>query len=63
MRFCAIRQEDGAVEAALCHLCGDTIYRGEAYYHINGQHICCACLEDYARQVFAAFLRTGGEAE
>ena len=31
-----------------CHLCGDAIYRGEEYYRINGESICCACLECFA---------------
>ena len=62
MRFCAIREEDGAVQAAECHLCGAEIYRGEEYYRINGETVCCTCLEDYARAVFAPFLRRGGEA-
>ena len=61
MRFCAIREEDGAVQAAQCQLCGAEIYRGEEYYRINGESVCCACLEDYAKAVFAPFLRTGGE--
>lgn len=61
MRFCTIREEDGAMQAAQCRLCGDTIYAGEEYYHINAETFCTACLEDYARQAFAPFLRTGGE--
>lgn len=61
MRFCTVREEDGTAQAAECRLCGDAIYRGEEYYHINGESICCACLEDYARETFAAFLRVGGE--
>lgn len=48
MRFCAVREDDGAVQAAECHLCGDAIYRGEEYYRINGESICCACLECFA---------------
>ena len=62
MRFCAIREEDGAVQEAECHLCGAEIYAQEEYYRINGEDICCACLEDYAKRVFASFLRRGGEA-
>jgi len=63
MRFCAVREDDGAVQAAECRLCGDAIYRGEEYYRINGETFCTACLEDYARHVFAAYLCVGGEPE
>ena len=37
MRFCAVREADGTAERCSCDLCGDTVYRGEDYYRINGQ--------------------------
>lgn len=61
MRFCTVEEEDGSAIAALCHLCGGEIYRGEECWHINGETVCPACLEDYARQVFAPFCCRGGE--
>lgn len=61
MRFCNIREEDGTVPAAECRLCGDTIYQGEEYYHINGEDICCGCLERFAAGAFGRYLCTGGE--
>lgn len=63
MRFCAVREADGTAQAAECSLCAGAIYRGEEYYHINGAAVCCGCLEDYARQVFAPYLRKGGSGE
>lgn len=61
MRFYRLKEEDGSAEAALCSLCGATIYDGEEYYHINAQAFCTDCLEDYARRVFAPFVHRGGE--
>ena len=42
--------------AAECEMCGGEIYRGEAYYYINGDAVCRDCLADYARRVFAPFV-------
>ena len=46
---------EGGVSAE-CALCGGEIYRGEAYYYINGQTVCWDCLADYAAQALAPFL-------
>ena len=43
-----------------CALCDGEIYRGEKYYHINGQAVCRDCLAEYAVQVFAPYLVKGG---
>ena len=56
MRFCTVREADGAAERCICALCGDTVYRGEDYYRINGQSFCTGCLEDFARAYFAPYL-------
>lgn len=61
MRFCTVEEEDGSAIAALCHLCGGEIYRGEEYWRINAQAVCEGCLEDYARQALAPFRCRGGE--
>ena len=42
-----------------CALCGGEIYRGEAYYSINGQALCRDCLRDYAERLLAPFLVKG----
>lgn len=47
--------------SARCALCDGEIYRGEKYYHINGQAVCRDCLAEYAVQVFAPYLVKGGE--
>ncbi len=62
MRFCTVREEDATRQCAQCALCADAIYEGEEFYRINGEAICCSCLEDYARAAFAPFLCKGGEA-
>ena len=46
--------------SARCALCDGEIYRGEKYYHINGQAVCRDCLAEYAVQVFAPYLVKGG---
>ena len=46
--------------SARCALCDGEIYRGEEYYHINGQAVCRDCLAEYAVQVFAPYLVKGG---
>ena len=46
--------------SARCALCDGEIYRGEEYYHINGQAVCRDCLAEYAVQVFAPYLVNGG---
>lgn len=61
MRMTSVREADGTVTAAECRLCGGEIYRGEAYYQINGQVFCTGCLEEFARGYFAPFLCVGGE--
>ncbi len=63
MRFTRIWEEDGTAEAAVCDLCGGEIYVDESFYYINGETVCAACLEDYARSAFAPFMRRGGERE
>ncbi len=62
MRFPMVREENGEMAAAICRLCGGEIYEGEAYYQRDGEVICEACLEDYARRCFAPFRVEGGEA-
>lgn len=44
---------------AACGLCGGEIYRGEAYYYLNGQAICRDCLTDFAALAFAPYLTEG----
>lgn len=61
MRFCTVKEADGSAERCLCQLCGDTIYRGEAHYRLNGQIFCTACLEAFAQQYFAPYLATHEE--
>lgn len=62
MRFPTVKEEDCGAAVAVCQLCGSEIYRGEAYYQRDGEVICEACLEDYARRCFAPFRVEGGEA-
>ena len=61
MRFCTVKEADGSAAAQECSLCGDTIYRGEDYYQVNGQVVCTGCLTEFAEGYFAPFLWTGGE--
>lgn len=61
MRFCTVKEADGSAAAQECSLCGDTIYRGEDYYQVNGQVVCTGCLTEFAEGYFAPFLCTGGE--
>ena len=61
MCFPQYREEDGAVMAAECELCGGEIVYGQEYYCINGQIFCEDCLTDYARRYFAPYVCRGGE--
>ncbi len=63
MHFFTIWEENETAEATVCDLCGGEIYVDESFYYINGETICECCLEDYARSVFAPFMRRGGEKE
>ena len=45
-----------------CTLCGEEILRGESYWYCNGQSVCGACLETFARAELAPYRRVrGGE--
>ena len=46
-----------------CSVCGAAIYRGGAYWQVNGEHYCACCLDTLARREFAAHLRICGEEE
>ena len=61
MRFCTVKEADGTAERSLCQLCGNTIYRGESYYRLNGQSFCTDCLEAFAQAYFAPYLSTHEE--
>lgn len=61
MRLPMIREDDGSVAMLECELCGSTLYRGEMYYHVNGEVFCPACLEDYARVYLEPYMCVAGE--
>jgi formylmethanofuran dehydrogenase subunit E len=61
MRFPILREADGSAAMGECDLCGAELWRGGAYYRVNGETVCPDCLTDYARRVFAPFLRRMGE--
>ena len=62
MRFSRRYEADGASgPVGECGRCGCEICRGEEYYWVNGEVVCEDCLEDFAREYFAAFLTRGGE--
>lgn len=54
MRFCTVHEEDGSAIAALCSLCGGEICCGEEHWRFGAVRVCPSCLEEYARQEFAA---------
>lgn len=43
----------GPGEQARCALCLGELYPGDPYFWLEGQRICEACLERYARRRFA----------
>ena len=43
-----------------CGLCGGVLEAGETYFFLEGEKICEACLERYARRRFAHRLRRVG---
>ncbi len=61
MRFPIVKEGKGGMIVAECQLCGGEVYQDEPYYQRDGEVICEACLEDYARRCFAPFRVEGGE--
>lgn len=55
----------GPGEQVRCGLCRGELYPGDPYFLLEGQRICEACLERYARRRFAHRRRRlgGGEGE
>ena len=45
--------DSGRGGQARCGLCGGELYPGDLYFLLEGQRICEACLERYARRCFA----------
>ena len=44
-------------EETVCALCEGELYPGDRYFALDGQKICEACLERYARRYFAGQFR------
>lgn len=44
-----------------CSACGASLYRGDAYWQVNGLRFCENCLDTLARQEFAAHQHICGE--
>ena len=53
----------GAGEFARCGMCAGELYQGDLYFWMDGQKVCEACLERYARRRFAHRLRRVGRSE
>ncbi len=49
--------------AVHCALCRGELWPGEPYFYLEGQRVCEACLERYARRYFAAQRRRLGGKE
>lgn len=46
-----------------CALCAGELYPGDEYFFLEGEMVCPACLERYARRRFAHRLRRVGRRE
>ena len=52
--------ESGGEAGVWCGICRGELYPGEPYFLLEGQSVCEACLERYARRRFAHRLRRVG---
>lgn len=59
---CGVERTDPAEEpaAAFCRYCRGEIYRGEAYYRVDGAAVCLDCLDELAREQFRLYRVEGG---